>query len=108
MFNVIFLINSDWVLLFVRIVLGVVMVYYGWPKIKDLKSNSKDFVKMGFKPGWLWGTAIALVEFVGGIAMLIGFLVEIAAFELVYQLTLICKFLPVTANPGSFSTSTAK
>jgi len=86
MLNAIFLINSDWVLLFVRIVLGVVMVYYGWPKIKDLKSNTKDFVKMGFKPGWLWGTMTAVVEFVGGIAMLVGFLAEIAAFFFALQM----------------------
>jgi len=86
MLNAIFLINSDWVLLFVRLVLGVVMVYYGWPKIKDLKSNAKDFVKMGFSPGWLWGTVTAVVEFVGGIAMLIGFLAEIAAFFFALQM----------------------
>lgn len=80
MLEAILLINSGWVLLFVRVVLGVVMIYYGLPKIKDLSSNAKDFEKMGFKPGILWGTIIALVEFVGGIAMLIGFLAELAAF----------------------------
>jgi len=79
MLNTIFLINSDWVLLFVRVVLGIVMVYYGRLKIKDLKSNASDFVKMGLRPGWLWGTLVAIIEFVGGIAMLIGFLAEIAA-----------------------------
>lgn len=80
MLEAILLINSGWVLLFVRVVLGVVMIYYGLPKIKDLKSNAKDFEKMGFKPGFFWGTITALVEFVGGIAVLVGFLAEIAAF----------------------------
>ena len=86
MLNAILLINSDWVLLFVRVVLGVVMIYYGWPKIKDLKSNAKDFVKMGFKPGWLWGTITAIVEFVGGVAVLVGFLAEIAALFFALQM----------------------
>ena len=48
------------------------MVYYGWPKIKNLKSNAADFVSMGFRPGWLWGTLIAFVEFFGGLLIIIG------------------------------------
>lgn len=86
MLNAIFLINADWVLLFVRVVLGAVMVYYGWPKIKDLKSNANDFVKMGFRPGWFWGTVTALIEFAGGIAVLIGLLAEFAAFFFALQI----------------------
>ena len=79
-----FLINSDWVLLFVRVVLGVVMIYYGWPKIKNLNAN--DFAKTGYKPGWLWGTIIASIEFIGGIAVFIGLLAEIAAFFFAVQM----------------------
>ena len=82
----IILIYSDWVLFFVRLVLGIVMVYYGWPKIKDLKSNAKDFDKMGFKPGMFWGTITALLEFIGGIAILVGFLAEAAAFFFAIQM----------------------
>lgn len=62
------------------------MVYYGWSKVKDLKSNAKDFDKMGFKPGMFWGTITALIEFVGGIAVLLGFLAEIAAFFFAIQM----------------------
>ena len=86
MLNALLLINSDWVLLFVRLVLGAVMIYYGWPKIKDLKSNAKDFDKMGFAPGIFWGTITALIEFVGGIAMIVGFFAEIAAFFFAIQM----------------------
>ena len=86
MLNALFLINSDWVLLFVRLVLGAVMIYFGWPKIKDLKSNAKDFDKMGFKPGAFWGTITAIIEFVGGITMVVGFLAEIAAFLFAIQM----------------------
>ena len=86
MLNALLLINGDWTLLFVRLILGIVMVYYGWPKIKDLKSNAKDFDKMGFKPGIFWGTITASVEFIGGIAMIIGFLAEIAAVFFAIQM----------------------
>jgi putative oxidoreductase len=79
MFDTLLLLNSGWVLLFVRVILGIVMIYYGWPKIKDLKSNAGDFNKMGFRPGIFWGSITALLEFAGGIAMLVGFFAEIVA-----------------------------
>lgn len=66
------LIFSTWGLLILRVVVGVVLVSYGWPKIKDLKATHKNFEMMGFKPGSLWGTIIAIVEFVGGIMLIIG------------------------------------
>ena len=79
MINALLLLNSGWVLLFTRLVLGSVMLHFGWPKIKSLKSNSKDFVKMGLKPGILWGTIVAIVEFAGGAMMVLGIFAEFAA-----------------------------
>lgn len=64
--------STELVLLFVRIILGTVMLYYGYPKIKDLAANAKDFENMGFKPGILFGTLIAFLEFFGGIVILLG------------------------------------
>jgi uncharacterized membrane protein YphA (DoxX/SURF4 family) len=72
-------IEAQWILLLARVVLATVMIHYGWPKVRDLKSNGNDFVNMGFKPGMLWGTLIALVEFLGGVATLLGFYAELAA-----------------------------
>jgi len=43
-----------WILLFVRLVVAAVMLFYGLPKIRDLKSNTNDFVEMGFRPGIFW------------------------------------------------------
>jgi hypothetical protein len=59
----------------------MVMIYYGWPKIRDLGSNANDFVRMGFKPGMFWGTLIASVEFFGGLAILLGFYAELPLFQ---------------------------
>jgi uncharacterized membrane protein YphA (DoxX/SURF4 family) len=76
----------DWILLFSRAVPAAVMIYYGWPKIRDLTSNANDFVQMGFKPGMFWGRLIAGVEFFGGIAILLGFYAEFAAALFAFQM----------------------
>lgn len=69
----------DIVLLVVRIVFGIVFLYYGYPKLKDLKSNANDFEQMGFKPGWLFGTPVALLETVGSLLIILGFFTWLAA-----------------------------
>jgi putative oxidoreductase len=79
-------IQSEWILLIARVILAAVMIFYGWPKIRDLASNANDFEEMGFKPGILWGTLIAIVEFAGGIAILLGFYAELAAASFGFQM----------------------
>lgn len=79
-------IQIDWILLLIRTVLAAVMIYYGWPKIRDPASNANDFEQMGFKPGMFWGTLIAVVEFFGGIAILLGFYAELAAALFAFQM----------------------
>jgi putative oxidoreductase len=70
---------ADLVLLVVRVVLGVVMVYYGWPKLKDPAKNAREFESTAFRPGWLWGGIVLLTELGGGLAVLIGLLTWVAA-----------------------------
>ena len=77
---------SDIVLLIVRIIMGIVMIYYGYPKITNLRSNAEDFVKMGFKPGIFWGTIVAFVEFFGGIAVIIGVYIWLAVALFGFQM----------------------
>jgi putative oxidoreductase len=79
-------VTPDWILLFTRVVTGVVLVYYGWPKCKDLRSCARDFEMMGFYPGMLWGPLIAVVEFFGGLAMLAGLYAELAASLFGFQM----------------------
>lgn len=80
------LISQSFVLLFARLVLAAVMLYFGWPKIRDLRANAKDFVNKGFSPGWLWGTIVAVVEFVGGLAMALGVWVGLIAAAFGFQM----------------------
>ena len=72
-----------------RLVLGIILIVHGWPKISDPQKNAKNFDGMGFKPGALWGTIAALLEFVGGIAMIIGFLVGLISLFLAIQFVVI-------------------
>lgn len=69
----------DFGLLFLRIGIGVMMVFHGWPK---LAAGLPGWEKLGaamshlgihFFPG-LWGFSSAMVETVGGILIVIGFL----------------------------------
>jgi putative oxidoreductase len=78
----------DLVLLVIRLILGSVMVYYGWPKIQNLKKNSKAMEKMGYKPGWLFGLLNATLEFFGGLAIISGVLAWLAALGFGIQMVL--------------------
>ena len=64
-----------WAVLILRLVLGAIFIVHGWPKIKDLKQNAKNFQGMGFRPGILFGSVIAFLEFFGGIALALGLFV---------------------------------
>jgi len=63
---------QDLALLVVRIIFGITFLYYGRYKIRDLKQNARDFVEMGFKPGWLFGTPVALLETFGAAGIILG------------------------------------
>lgn len=63
---------DQWPVLILRIALGAIFIAHGWPKLRDLKQTAKNFDAMGFKPGKLSGTIAAILEFFGGILILIG------------------------------------
>lgn len=77
---------APWMLTIIRIILGMVMIYYGSFKIKDLKKAHAEFVGMGFKPGWLWGTLIMLLEFFGGILMVLGYATGVVALMFGFEM----------------------
>jgi putative oxidoreductase len=84
-----FLLYGDWGLAALRIVLGVILLAHGWPKLEDLKKTSENFAGMGFKPGSLWATVAAIVEFFGGLALILGIWTEIPAFFVVCEFVVI-------------------
>ncbi|TLZ85059.1 MAG: DoxX family protein [Methanobacteriota archaeon] len=79
--------NTDVAALVGRVALGALFLAHGWPKIKDVKKPI-GFVK---GTGWPGGAAFALLftllEFFGGIALIIGFLAQIVAVLFVLEMT---------------------
>ncbi len=78
-----------WALALFRIVLGLIFVAHGWPKLKDLKTTASNFSGMGFRPGAFWGTIAALAEVFGGLALLAGMGAQAAAAVLALELVVI-------------------
>lgn len=62
--------NKSVALLLVRVALASVFIYHGWGKLSDLDGTAGMFEDMGFAP--FWATVVALVEFIGGVLILIG------------------------------------
>ncbi len=79
---------------FLRVALGALFIVHGWPKLKNLDAAAKSFDGMGFKPGRFFGTFAGLLEFIGGIAIVIGFLVSPIAviFAVEFLVILIWRF----------------
>lgn len=80
-------------ILLLRLGIGLMFVYHGWPKISGgpevwLKLGSAmKFVGIGFAPVF-WGFMAAVTEFFGGILIALGFLTRPAAIMLAFNMTI--------------------
>jgi len=73
---------EDWGLLFLRIVVGLIFVYHGWPKIsKGMKAAGKMAKGIGIPTVLFW--LIGLGEFLFGIAAILGFWTQLAGIYFV-------------------------
>ena len=84
-----FLVFSGWAILFLRVVVGIILVAHGLPKLKNLQKTVQGFEGMGFKPGIFWGTLVGVLEFVGGIALMLGLFTQVIAVLVVIQFMVI-------------------
>lgn len=72
--------QSDFGLLILRLVLGLMFVghgsqkMFGWFGGSGLKATTGWMGKMGFRPAWFWGFMAALSEFGGGVLLSLGLL----------------------------------
>ena len=90
---------TDWGILALRLALGAIFLAHGWPKIKDLRRTGDNFAAMGFHPGALWGSVAAVVEFFGGIALLLGFFTQVAAMFFVGEFIVIVVWRTLRKQP---------
>ncbi len=70
---------SDWVMLALRLFIGFVFIWHGYPKLKNLKGTSQWFQSVGFKPGTFWGPFAAILETFGGAALFLGAFTQVFA-----------------------------
>jgi putative oxidoreductase len=62
-----------------RVMVGTVAIVHGWPKLKNLGSFIERVSKLGLPVPEVFATAAALSEFLGGIALILGFFGRYAA-----------------------------
>lgn len=66
-------------LMALRIAVAVVFINHGWMKLNDMNAVVKMLTGMGFFAPVFWAWLLSIVEFVGGIMVLIGFFPRVAA-----------------------------
>lgn len=55
-----------------RLTVGAVFIYSGWMKLSNMDTTVAMFGQLGFPMAAFWAWLVALVEFVGGIAVVLG------------------------------------
>ncbi len=91
-------------LLAIRIGLGVELLVHGWPKIKNPAGTAGFMAQMGMRPAKFWAWILALVEFLGGIGLLLGLLTRPAAFFIAIEFLLIVVYLKPKKMKVPFTT----
>jgi putative oxidoreductase len=90
-----------------RVGLGIILMphgaqkLFGWFGGLGYEKFVELFDKLGYKPGILWLTLVALTEFVGGFLLLIGLFTRAAALALVIFMIVAVQF---TSGKGFFWT----
>ena len=85
-----FLLYQDFGLLILRLSVGAPMIFHGFPKLfKNFFGTAAWFDSVGFRPGKFWVLVVGVVEFFGGIALMLGFLVQPVAALVVIEMLVI-------------------
>lgn len=75
--------------LVLRLVLGIILLVHGWPKLMHVDRWEDDVEVMGFAPGRFWGPAVAVVEVVGALMLVAGVFTQVVAALLVIEFAVI-------------------
>ena len=79
-------INTDLALLILRVVLGIVMIYHGWPKLTNLSGTIEGFTGMGIPAPAVAAIFATVAEVLGGLLMLVGAFTDIAGLMFVIDM----------------------
>ncbi len=72
-----------------RIMLGIVFLYHGYPKLftaTGFKGHVQTVKGIGFRPAAFWALCSAIAEFFGGLAVLLGAFTRIGAALIVINM----------------------
>lgn len=81
--------SDRWGLVGLRIVVGALFIVHGWQKLiagGGGPAFAGGLAHMGFNPGVIWAWIVTVVEFGGGICLLLGVLVRPAAALIVIEM----------------------
>ena len=88
MLNYLFL-YSDWAPLILRLMLGAAFIVHGYPKLFN-REGRQGFAgwldSIGIKPGKFWALVVGVVEFYGGIALILGVYTQLVAILIVINM----------------------
>lgn len=93
-----FPLNPDLALLILRLVLGIIMIYHGWPKLTDLGGTIEGMTGMGVPAPAVAAIFATVAEVVGGLLMLFGAFTDIAG--LMFALDMLGAIIFVHAKNG--------
>lgn len=74
--------NNDLALLLLRLGVGVIFIVAGWGKLNGIEGTQNFFGNIGIPMPGIMAWVVALVEFLGGIMVLVGFKIRIPALLL--------------------------
>jgi len=69
----------NWGLLALRVAVGIVFIRHGWLKLTGIDGVEQMVASIGFPLPVFFAWVLALVEFVGGIAVLVGAYLRVAS-----------------------------
>lgn len=70
---------ADLAPLLLRIGVGLIFIYAGWGKITGIEGTQEFFGNIGIPLAGVMAWVVAIVEFVGGILILVGFRIQLPA-----------------------------
>lgn len=88
--------NKSFGLFVIRLVVGVLFVLHGYMKLSNIDGTVAGFTQMGFAPFWAY--VVSLVEFLGGISLVIGYGASVASALL--AITMLVAILTVHKTGG--------
>lgn len=78
---------ANFVPLIIRLFLGLLFIVHGYPKLfKSFNQTVGFFESVGIKPAKFWVFVVGVVEFFGGIALLIGFATQLVALLIAIEM----------------------